>query len=338
MTDYTEMLEAHVQFELRRWGDDSLRATVVEEVDALFTWLGPMRLEQLANPEQVLAIVERVVNESPISPLVVTMIEDAIKSAFAVLVHDSTPMADLLDRRQYDQMTEILVGMKELRREITRQVVSSSVYSMLVSHVLYNGIKAFALTENIFARKIPGASSLVKFGQNALNSAGTNLESRIDNQLIAFIHANIRETLNESERYLNSVLDDKRIWQLADELWQSNAERTTAGLVSYVDASSLVDMVDFAQRSWQHLRSTDSFHNVLAAVINDFFVANGNKPIGELLAGIELTPAIVADELHSIALPLVHQARQSGYLESRIRSRLEPFYTDYAISHVNTGV
>jgi hypothetical protein len=42
---------------------------------------------------------------------------------------------------------------------------------MLISNVLYHGIKGFVLSENVFAQKIPGAASLLKLGQNAMSAA-----------------------------------------------------------------------------------------------------------------------------------------------------------------------
>jgi hypothetical protein len=329
MADLAAMLEAHVQFELARWSDDGLRATVVEEVDAFYAWLADTPLDTLIAREQLLAAARRALVDSPLTDGLVAVIEEALKEVHAALRDDETLLGDLLNRRQYDQMTEAVVGMKPLRREVTRQIVGSSVYAMLVSNVLYNGIKGFVLTENVFARRIPGASSLVRFGQSALSSAAPNLEKGVDKQLVAFIRANIQETLRESERYLNSVLDDAMIWQLADELWESNAQRTAAETANLVDAALLVDIVDFAKHAALHLRATRVFDTLLTRLLDGFLDTHGHKAVAALLTEVGLDRQQAADLLYGVTRPFTARAHTDGYLEQRIRNRLEPFYAQH---------
>lgn len=329
MAELAAMLEAHVQFELSRWGDDALRASVEEEIASLYAWLAQVKLNEIVDRAHLLAAARRALVDSPLTDGLVAVIEESVKTVYAGLRADEATVGDLLDRRQYDQITETMVGMKSLRREVTRQVVGSSVYAMLVSNVLYNGIKAYVLTENVFARMIPGASSLVKFGQGALNSAAPNLEKSVDKQLIAFIRANIKDMLNESERYLNRVLDDAMIWQLADELWQSNAKRTTAEMTGLVDAALLVDIVDFGTRVTLHVRATRVFDTLLERLLAGFLADHGEKRVAALLEEMGVAPALAADALYTVALPVVKQARADGYLEARIRNWLEPFYGAY---------
>lgn len=329
MDQRTALLNAHVQFELDRWRADALAATVEEECAALLAWLNTVPLADLLSPEQVTGWVTRVVVEMPIPDALVAAVEEGLKAAYAVLRADGTQVDGLLTRASFDQATEIVVGMKGLRREVTRQVVSSAVYAMLVSNVLYDGIKSFLLSENGFARSIPGASSLLRMGQNALNSAAPNLEKGIDKQLVAFIHNNTQETLRNSERYLNKVLDDKQMWQIADEVWNENAGRSVASLTQDLDTAALVDIVDFARKVWLHVRQTTLFQSVAGAVVEEFFRAHGAQPVGALLEEMGATRAVIVREVQAFAPPLVEAARASGFLEARIRRRLEPFYDAY---------
>ncbi len=323
------MFGAHVQFELERWSDEGLRIALADEISALYTWLADIKLNEIAHRAEVLAAFRRALVDLPVSDGLMELIEEGVKTVFAALCEDGGTVGELLGRRQYDQMTETLVGMKPLRREVTRQIVGSSVYAMLVSNVLYNGIKSYVLTENVFARRIPGASSLVRFGQSALNSAVPNLEKGVDRQLIAFIHANIRETLNESERYLNTVLDDPMIWRLADELWESNSQRTMAEVTDLVNPAVLADMVDSWKNLFLHLRTTRTFDALLESVLDGFLANHGDKFVADLLADVGIEPEELVETLFSAAQPLVARARIDGYLEARIRSRLEAFYGQY---------
>lgn len=329
MDERTTILNAHVQFELDRWSADTLASTLEEECAALLAWLDTVPLAELLSPEQVTGWVTRVGVGMPIPEGLVRAVEEGIKAAYGVVRADGTQVDALLTRASFDQATEIVVGMKGLRREVARQVVSSSVYAMLVSNLLYDGIKSFLLSENAIARMIPGASSLLRMGQNALNSAAPNLEKGIDKQLVAFIHNNTQEMLRNSERYLNKVLDDQQMWQIADEVWNENAGRSVASLMQYLDTAGLVDIVDFARRVWLHVRQTPLFQSVAEAVVQEFFRVHATQPLGALREEMGITHAAIMREVQAFVPPLVEAARAGGYLEARIRRRLEPFYDAY---------
>ncbi|MGL4651043.1 MAG: hypothetical protein ACRC1H_16660 [Caldilineaceae bacterium] len=329
MDQRTAILNAHVQFELDRWRADALGATVEEECAALLDWLQTVPLADLVSPEQITGWIMRVGVEMPISEGLVRALEEGVKAAVGVLRTDETRVDALLKRASFDQATEIVVGMKGLRRELTRQLTSSAIYAMLVSNVLYDGIKSFLLTENVLTRNIPGASSLLRMGQNALNSAAPNLEKGVDKQLVAFIQNNAQETLRNSEHYLNKVLDDTQMWQIADEVWNENAGRSVASLTQALDKAALVDMIDFARNVWLHVRQTPLFASVAEAVVQEFFRTHGAQSVGALLEEMGVTRTLIVREAQAFAPSLVDAARNSGYLEARIRRRLEPFYDGY---------
>lgn len=330
MTETAAMLEAHVQFELARWRAETLPATIRAEMDALWGWLEEVRLALLLQPADILGWTQRVVQQAEIPDALLRTLEGCVQAAFRAALEEETHLGELLPRADYDQVVETLIGMQRLRHALTEQITSSPVYSMLVAHVLYQGIKSFTLTENTITRKIPGATSLLRFGQNALNSAAPNLEKGIDKQLIAFINANIHETIGESTRYLNSVMDDRTLWTMAEELWQKNAQRTVASVARTVDENSLVDATDSARRIWASLRQTPLFTHMAEAVVLRFFDMHGEKRVAALLAELGATRDVVEREALALAAPVVRAALEGGYLEQRIRSRLGEFYATYS--------
>ncbi|MFZ1467094.1 MAG: hypothetical protein WAV60_23900, partial [Anaerolineae bacterium] len=202
-----DLLEAHVRFELERLREEKLPATLAEEVADVFAWLGHVRLHEVVSADQVVDWIGRNVIERPISPELVDEIRENVLFVHEFLTNDDARVASLLPRGVFDQLVDNIIGLEDLRREITHQVISSSVYGVLISNVLYRGIKAFVLTENALAKNIPGASSLLRMGQNALNAGAPTLGRSIDKQLLAFISANVQETILESETFLNTTLD-----------------------------------------------------------------------------------------------------------------------------------
>ncbi|MGB3062656.1 MAG: hypothetical protein WBE17_23240, partial [Anaerolineae bacterium] len=160
-----DLLEAHVRFELERLRGEKLPATLAEEVADVFAWLGHVRLREVVSADQVVDWIGRNVIERPISPELVDEIRENVLFVHEFLTNDDARVASLLPRGVFDQLVDNIIGLEDLRREITHQVISSSVYGVLISNVLYRGIKAFVLTENALAKNIPGASSLLRMGQ-----------------------------------------------------------------------------------------------------------------------------------------------------------------------------
>ncbi len=326
MIDRQALLDAHVAFELRRWQGEALRSLVDEEVQALYAWLASVTLQEVVRPAPVVALIRRSVVELPISPEVIDSLRESVQVVFELLREDLTPIEGVAPRVLYDRLTESAIGMEALRREITHQVVTSPVYTTLLSTVLYQGIKGYVLSENAISRKIPGASSLFRFGQSALNNAAPQLEKAIDRQLTAFIHDNLQEIVAESERFLNSALNDKALREVADDLWIANAQTPMATLTRYTDAALIDAAVTLVRDFWLHFRQTPLFLEIVEQLVRNFFLRHGKKPVATWLAELGITPPLLVDEIYAFAAPAVSTALQSGYLEDRIRARLAAFY------------
>ena len=272
-----DLLEAHVRFELERLRGEKLPATLAEEVADVFAWLGHVRLHEVVSADQVVDWIGRNVIERPISPELVDEIRENVLFVHEFLTNDDARVASLLPRGVFDQLVDNIIGLEDLRREITHQVISSSVYGVLISNVLYRGIKAFVLTENALAKNIPGASSLLRMGQNALNAGAPTLGRSIDKQLLAFISANVQETILESETFLNTTLDARLMRKWSEEVWAANAETEMAELAGYVDTESLEAMVQIGLNFWLHFRATPLFAELMTGLVRNFFRVHGEK-------------------------------------------------------------
>ena len=300
-----DLLEAHVRFELERLRGEKLPATLAEEVADVFAWLGHVRLHEVVSADQVVDWIGRNVIERPISPELVDEIRENVLFVHEFLTNDDARVASLLPRGVFDQFVDNIIGLEDLRREITHQVISSSVYGVLISNVLYRGIKAFVLTENALAKNIPGASSLLRMGQNALNAGAPTLGRSIDKQLLAFISANVQETILESETFLNTTLDARLMRKWSNEVWAANAETEMAELAGYVDTGSLEAMVQIGLNFWLHFRATPLFAELMAGLVRNFFRVHGEKDVRAWLAAMGVTQAIVTHEVALLAAPVV---------------------------------
>jgi hypothetical protein len=326
MVDVDAMLEAHVQFELQRFTSDGLAAVVSEEVAALYEWLSSVPLERLLAADRVESWIQTYLCEPELTEGAVDMGVSLVRSAHSAAAAQQATVAEVLPREIYDQFAAALIGMAELRAAITTEITTSEVYSQLIAHVLYHGIKNYLLTESVVARRVPGASSLMRMGQNALKSAAPNLEKGIDKQLTAFVNANIADSIRESRTYLDTVVDDEMLGAVADEVWQNNSRSTVADAVGLVSDDATTALADAAQTAWLHLRGTATFRDLCSRVVADFSYRHGSRPTAAVLAEAGLTPEVVTSAMVAALQPVVAVANEDGYLESRIRRRLGAFY------------
>lgn len=323
-----ELLEQYVQYEVQRWSAGRVEETLRGEFDALWALLGDLTLREAASVSQVTAIAQRVLCETPITPDLARAIEEAVVVIHESLLRDKTSVSDLFPHRRFEQLLEVLVGLKSLRRELVGQVTASSVYAMLVADILYHGIKSFVLTDNVLARTLPGASSLIRFGQKTLNSAAPNLEKTIDRNVIAFINANIKATVSQSEAFLDSVLDDEMFWKIGAETWDSNAHRSVGEFAAFIDGASVLDMTDLTLQSWDYLRTTHTFRTCLQQVVTLYFGRYGDTPVTALLERAGLDSQARAD-LALVLAPLFEQSlsdpRTAARAEAHYRAHFQAF-------------
>jgi hypothetical protein len=208
-------------------------------------------------------------------------------------------------------------------------VTESTAYTRLVAHVLYHGLKGYVLTENVLARKIPGASSLVRLGQRGLNSAAPRLEANVDRQLTAFVQANVSDTLRESRRYLDATLDEQMLTTMADDTWETNSGRSVASVVAMLDLDDVDALVALGGDALRHLRDSGLLADVAETVTRDLLQRHGGRPAGDLLDALGITEDALAQDATSLLRPVMEHAHATGFLESRIRARLAPFYAAY---------
>lgn len=323
------LLAAHIQYELEQYAPERLPAVVQDEIAALYTWLATRKVADLLQPQQLTTWIQRNVLARPLPPAVVDFVKENLIVALELMQDDQTPVQEILPKPAFDRTVAALSQLGEMRRQLIHEIVSTSVYSRLVANVLYYGIKTFLVTENGMARAIPGATSLLRLSQNALNATVPGVEKNVDKQLVAFIDDNIQQTVAESEDFLNRTLDAALIQHMGDELWESLSGATLARLSSTLDKDAVGAGSEVVQEVWEHLRTTALAEDVVQAVVRSFFLRYGKQDARTLLDQLGLGEKTVAEEFLALAAPWVEQARTGGYLEQRIRARLTPFYDQY---------
>ena len=304
------MLEAHVAFEVAAW-TDSLTQTLGNQTDAVFDWLDTVSMGSVFSEADLDVLIET---------LPVPDLSTSVLAAHTAALEDGTTVGELVRREDYDRVAQAIAGMTDLQEAVVDQITTSEVYADLISHVLYHGIRNYVMTESPIAR-VPGASSLMRIGQNAFDSAAPRLSKGIEKQLTAFVSANLQDTLRESRQYLTSVVDEQAMSEVADDVYSRNADSTVSETAALIPADSLAELLAVAQDGWAYLITTPSFRDLLQAVLE----ANAARPVGELLAEAGITSDAVVAQVR----PWILRAADDGLLEEQIRERLTAFYSSY---------
>ena len=321
------MLEAHVAYAMAQLTDD-LGHTVETEATTAFAWFDTVTLGEVVDPDTLAAAVARAVREVPRDE-VATGVTDALRHLRAAVAEAPETVGDLVSQDDAVRWAAELAAMTDARDELLTQLTSSPAYSRLVAHVVYNGVKSYLLTENVLAKRIPGASSLVRLGQRGLGAAAPGLEQNVDRQLIAFVDANIADTVRESRRFIERMLDDATVVQSASQAWAAVADRPVAASADVFADADLETIADLAWTQWTSLRATPLVERLVTSMVHGYVESHADVTVGALLADAGVTASWVSDWLTPMLTAVLDQPAVRAYVEQRVRDHLTGFYATY---------
>ncbi len=315
------LLETHVEFELKQWQGKTLNRRLKEEVQAFWDWAEGMTLDQFSTPKTITLIIQHVALEVPLPKDVPEIFGTIAKHLVRLPVNRETSVADIVNAELFDDGVELLVDLKQLRQEAIHQAVHSPVYATLVSEILYNGIRDYLGSENLFTQKVPGMGKLMSKGADVLSKRIPNLEEK----LRGYISRNMQKTVKQSESFLQQALSEKRIRQLAAEIWEL-IHRTPVSVSEVLDDDEVDAIVAYVFEIWVQLRKTDYIAELIAEAIQKFFAEYGEMQLARLLETAGINRKLIENAVMIAGPQVVKVLEESGYIEATIRRRLEPFY------------
>ncbi|MCA1783439.1 MAG: hypothetical protein ABR500_00150 [Dermatophilaceae bacterium] len=323
-----ELLEAHVRFELESWSGPGLQTVIRDEVAALYAWLASVRLEDILPAGEAAPVSARLVEQLRVTEETAAALADILETAVDAIADSDLRVRDLARRQDVLALADTAARLDRIREELIGAVTASTAYRHLVAHVLYRGVKDYVLTENVLARRIPGASSLVRFGQRGLHTAAPGLEQAVDRQLSAFVEANIAETLRESRRYLEATLDARMMRVLAEETWAELAPRRVADLAALADEEDVERLTRDLIVLAEHALATGLLSPLVERAVHDLLTRSAHRSPADLLREIGVDEEGVAKALTQAADLLTGQPAVRRFIEDRVRARLMAFYAD----------
>ncbi len=323
-----KLLTAHVAFELNRWGDETLSAELAEELGALYDWLVSVPVETLVQRRSAVALLESRLIAVDATEDGRAFLRTLLQKTRIQLHSTHISLGQIVPRELYDRMVEVALGADRLRLELIREFVNSPIFTRIISEILIDGIKKFA-QENNPGKNLPGAQVLFALGQNLVSGVVPGLEQKFDANIKQFIAAHSREILRDSEEIVERSMKPELLRQAASDLYEHWSDRTLSDLTMLLPDTTAADAA-FLEALWNNLRRPLA-ENLATLWVDLFLNHYGTRPVAYLLGQGGMTREIFQREGDLVLAPALRAARESGYLETRMRARLGRFYESDAV-------
>ncbi|MGK5094890.1 hypothetical protein WDW89_23130 [Deltaproteobacteria bacterium TL4] len=322
----TKFLEAHVQYELGQLQGDSLIRGIEEEVGAVYDWLKEVTLNDLSSPDKVMAFVKDRILSTSILPEIKELLRDLGKGVYDYFKENGTVVENILSRELYDQASEQSEAKKRVRRELIHEALNSKVYGRFLTDILYNNTKEFMLTGNPISKKLPGASKLLKFGQNFVKENLAGFEESAEKMIKEFIEKQIGVSIKQSEEFLNRGLDSDLMDIGKEEVWRQTSPLKLYRIMDTVGTDNLDESEEVVEAYWEEARKDPLLLDLITVCVNVYFTKNGERSLQAVIEDSGLSREEIIGEGKRFAIPAIEKAMESGFLKERITARLEKFY------------
>lgn len=329
------LLDAHTRHVLSRLSGPSLAALLDDETAALWDWLAARPVTTLADEVRVRDFLLRNVFEITPGERLLAQIGTIATRALQSPLNKNTRLEELLNVREYDLIVDRLIELEDLRREIVHAIMQNPSVTQLVSDLVYNGVKNYMAENSGLAKKVPGASSLLKVGKGLMERVGA--DDALENALKSYVKRNTRATMEMSERLVERALETPKLKAISRQFWQQVKGAPLDRVTRYVQADDVEDVVTIGATLWNHFRQTTYARELLNELVHAWFEQWGQDPVTTVLESIGLDKARLQGEVRQVGEPLVSELIASGHLETRVRLHLELFYGSAEVSQVLGG-
>ncbi len=330
-----KLFEAHVKHELNRFKKGGYKQTIEEEVSAAFEWIRKVKFKDIVPLDRMLGLIQRNVVERPIPGAITELSGEMSRLVHASEQNNTTSLEDIFSRRQFDEIIDKAVSLKTARNKIVHSFLNSPFYSKLISHVLYTGIREYLITENIIAQNVPGVSSLIKMGKNAVHYTIPALEQAFEKRIRGFIESNLKNSILRSERFVKELLVENQIIEMGEEIWESISKEPLSEYFDFINGDDMEDFILTGYDFWGHFRKTSYFQKIYTEIVQHFYEKYGDEDLDIFIEDVGVTKEMLVHELTELVSPGVEKALAIGYVEERIRARLWSFYGSKKASKIS---
>lgn len=328
-----QLLDAQVAFHLSQLQGDALNSLINNEIDQLREWLSSQNIEQFIDRKRLEQIFDKLIVDLELPQSLTDSIADLVKQLAFSEQWGEWQVRDLVDEESFHKIVDQAVALESVRNEIIHRAMHSEIYSDMISDVVYHAIKDYMVEENIFAKKIPGVSSIMKMGKMGLSKM-PSLDNMIESTAKHYINANIKNTVDMSERILQKSLGEENIKRVAKNVWSSIENEKLDLAKRYVKPEDIDQASKMSREIWLDIRKLPALKSIFLFVVDELVSYLKTQSVTAWFDQLGGDTELLKQELQLNLEILLKDALDSGYLEERIRANLAPFYDSDAVKDI----
>ena len=296
--------------------------TVATEFTHFYQWFRKQSLQQIWSFDQINALLQKQILNTPASQFLIEQIAEHIKFALIHPANDSTTIAEIIPVLTIDKIAQYVASKQGHRQRLIHTMVNNPAFSAMISQLIQHAIQDY-LDNSVIAKSVPGVSRFMKMGKSVLeNVTDTNL----DNAVSKYLQKNILKLSQMSETVLNQHFDDHKLYHFQANLWHKIKALPVSVLKNYVEVQDLPQTVAMGHEIWDFMRQSEYMKQQVHDGVYAWYVRNAERPFDLLLRDLNIDEALIQHELQNLLNPIVQQMIESGYLRERSRLYLEQFY------------
>ncbi|GAB2968619.1 hypothetical protein [Nocardioides montaniterrae] len=329
MTELADrLLEAHVAYEVAALRERPAEL-VAGEVHRLLGLLGGVRLGDVVDRDMVKGVAGKYVAHHHL-PGAIPDVAGEIARRVRANPANQTPLGELVDRRQVEELVTVLSELRTLRDQLLRGIVASPGLQAGVGGLVH-GVATGGVRQGLkIARKLPGLSTGIGLGEKAAGGVVEGLDRRS------------RELAEQGAGVLLGYLGDRAMPGVSDDelrhavldVWDAMSTQPVATLAQAISDEQLVDLCSALYDVWLDLRTSPYITALVESGVDYFFETYADFPLADLLAEFGLTPGDLVEEVERFVPPVVAGLARAGLLEDLVRPRLAAFYASPAAQAV----
>jgi len=322
-----QLIDAHLAFLEQEW---SQATTVQNECNSFYQWLSQQSLGQLWSFEQINALLQQQILNTPASAALIEQIAEHLHFALVHPVNDSTRIEDVIPVLTVDRIAQYVSSKGAHRQRLIKRVVNNPAFSAMISQLIQHAIQDY-MENSMLAKRVPGVSQFMKMGKSMLESV---TDADLQSTIAFYLQRNILKLSQLSEHVLNQHFDQDKLYHFQANLWHKIKGMPLHVLRDYIEVKDLPQTVGLAHEIWEHLRQTDYMRQQLHDGLYTWYVRNQERRLDALLRDLNIDEALVQRELQQLLHPVLEQMISSQYLRTRARHYLEKFYYSAAAQQI----
>lgn len=320
-----ELFQKHLEFEMNLIQEDKFQQTIAEELSFLYEEIENEKFSSLFPRDKFEKEILQIFENIELNEKSQKFIEENLEKIVEHLLKDSSSLSSFLEKKSFEEFLYILIGFKEIKNKLVHFVVQSPAYSRMISNVIYSSIKDFLITQNPLTRNNPLGTSILKLGQDLLNSL-PGMEGNFDKKITEFIEKNLSGRLQDSETFILNELESDNIKEMVLEFWKFLETIKLSEITTELSSSNTKKILKTVPGFWKHLKDQKIFEKYTKEILDMIYTKFSEKKVSEIIFELGLSKESVINFVsESLNMTLNNDIFRNQY-KKFISKRLKKFY------------